>query len=222
MSSDKYILVEGLDGSGKTTLAESLATKDWGENTPAREWDSEGRHIQRVLSYIREPDSSVSPATYAKIRQILATGQGQEALLGLFLANRIAMQESWKDTKASGLSEVRISDRSFISTIAYQGMKYPVSMLKELHRDLPTAPTHVVYLQIDPRVALSRLESRGIPLESYETLDKLTAIQGLYESALEITRELYPDVQILRIDADQSPQQVFAETTRKLKERWVL
>jgi dTMP kinase len=109
-----YIVFEGIDGVGKSTQIQMLA--EWLENngfrveTLVEPTDSEvGKLIRRILQH---PDAQSD-----KFQKILAL---------LFAADRMMIMDKLEDE-----SKIIISDRSFISSLAYQE---PAEWVETLNR----------------------------------------------------------------------------------------
>jgi len=150
-----YVLFEGLDGTGKDLQTDRLVQR----------FLNQGQNPLRV----HEPDEAMPGGT--ELRALLKSGEHQEAQLGLFVANRMALQAS-KVRPALAENRPVISVRSFVSTLVYQQEQgYPLDWLIDIHRMLPCKATHLILLDLDPEVALSRATWRPGHMEFYEKLD---------------------------------------------------
>lgn len=102
----KYIVIEGNDGTGKSTQAELLA-----------EWLEEEKKIKTFVTH--EPDG---PGISSEIRKVIKNGEYErdgETNLLLFTASR---HEIWKRAERELVSgKWVISARNYISTLVYQG-----------------------------------------------------------------------------------------------------
>ncbi len=152
------LVIEGVDGAGKTTQAERLRDHLEGEG--------------RSVALFREPGG-----TYLgeEVRKILLghrkDDMSMEAEFLLYMTARAQLlQESVRPAIADG--KVVILDRYFYSTAAYQGeagglgAKTVLDVCARLHFD---TPDHVFLLDLDPGEAFQRgnadkdrIESRGI------------------------------------------------------------
>ena len=133
------IVMEGMDGTGKSTHAKKLAE-------------------QFGLAYFREP-GSVSSAE--SIRDVLMKVEmSKEAQALLFIGARIEfVNNALIPTLKSGKSV--ILDRYFFSTLAYQHGALPWSVFTELHKNMPR-PDKVLLLECDPEVALGRSQEENV------------------------------------------------------------
>ncbi|MGB7860336.1 MAG: dTMP kinase [Acidimicrobiia bacterium] len=142
----KYVALEGGDGSGKSTVVEALK----------RRLERDG---QSVL-VVREPGGTVLGET---VRGLLLDSESLDkwAEVFLFAAQRAELVNT---VVKPALEEGRwvISDRTYYSSIAYQGRgrglgAQRIRELNELGLD-GVVPDHVFVLDIDPQAALARQE----------------------------------------------------------------
>ena len=154
----RLVAVEGIDGAGKSTLARALVREARRRGVRAALWHEPsdralGTLAQRVGRY--DPWSS---AVYFTVDRHLARPA---------LERRLAHHD------------LVVSDRSFYSTLAYQGSALAVRdrrRLAELQRTAARRPDLVVLLDLSPREALARLRRRGRrrgPLEEVVTLERV-------------------------------------------------
>lgn len=191
-----YIVIEGIDGSGKDTQADLLAAK---LNQPLQ---------------VNEPDNELP--TGKLLRQLLKSGEYPQAHSALFLADRLALMESKIQPALANGRDV-ISVRSWLSTLVYQQDQWPLDWLKDIHRLLPCKPTHLVLLDVDPAVGMGRTQRRGGPLEVYERLDIQIRNRSRYLDLLPDVRDfMAPDAKVIVMDASQSPDEVNRQIMRAL------
>ena len=140
----RYIALEGVDGSGKSTVGKALLARLEAESIPAR--------------LVREPGGT---PVGESIRDLLLHSDHLSpwAEVLLFAAQRAELVETVVGpTLANG--EWVISDRSYYSSIAYQG--HARRLGADLVRSINEAglrgviPDHVFVIDVDPSVALSR------------------------------------------------------------------
>ena len=171
-----FCVVEGIDGSGKSTLIKHLQyqieTQIKKKNIPFT-----------AVHTLHEPSSF---PTGQKIRSLLREKSEipTEEWLKLFLLDRLEHYD--KITKDLLKDNVCIlQDRYFYSTAAYQGSSeneaYSPQKIIKRHESygLPT-PDLLVFLHIPEEEALSRLHKRGKSLENFENLEKLQKVQSNY------------------------------------------
>lgn len=155
-----YIVIEGQDGTGKSTQAELLK----------KYFEERGKEV--VL--LEEPDGDL-PQAHDLHDMILTRGYNLEPLTNvlLFTAARV---ELWKKIAEPVLNRggVVISARNYWSTLAYQGYGEGISRNKiiRLTKDLLPAkyftPDHGFILTVSDEVRLARQAHRGKATETFE------------------------------------------------------
>jgi dTMP kinase len=146
------LVIEGIDGAGKSTLARSLAA-----------WL---REQGRTVVVDREPTDG--PHGRA-LRESAKTGRlSPEAELDLFLKDR---REHVEQVIAPALSrgEVVILDRYYFSNAAYQGARGgdPAAIVAENETFAPV-PDLVLLLDLGPATGHARIDARGGGLDDFE------------------------------------------------------
>jgi dTMP kinase len=186
MERGRLIVVEGVDGAGKSSLVRRLVER------LQRECG-----VEVVLS--REPTDGVYGA---KVRASAATGRlPLEEELELFEADRRQhVQELIVPALDRGAWVVL--DRYYFSTAAYQGARgaNPQEILRR-NEAFATQPDLVLLLDCAPEVSLERVRARGDVANEFERLDALERVRDIF---LSIQRPF-----IRRIDASVSPEAVY-------------
>ena len=177
----KYLALEGVDGSGKSTVADALADRLSG--------------MGMATLVVREPGGT--PLGEA-IRELLLDSERLDdwAEVFLFAAQRAELA---REVIAPALSAGTwvISDRSYYSSIAYQGRARGLGegRVREINETglAGTVPDHVFVIDVEPGLALSRQdrpdrigregtdfqgEVRASYLELAESEDKVTVVDG--------------------------------------------
>jgi dTMP kinase len=153
----KFVTLEGVDGSGKTTLGKALAAR-----------------LNAV--HTREPTDGVAGRA---IRGLTSEeGFDERAVLHLFLADRLQHVNNLI-LPALESGQTVICDRYMHSTLAYQAHLGMGGQLRNLHRPWAPEPDRVLLLDIDPEVAAKRLEARG-KLDAFEGLERQKAVRREY------------------------------------------
>ena len=155
-----YIVIEGQDGTGKSTQAELLK----------KHFEEQGKQVVML----EEPDGDL-PQAHDLHDMILTRGYNLEPLTNvlLFTAARV---ELWKKIAEPVLKNggVVISARNYWSTLAYQGYGEGVSRSKiiRITKDLlPEKYVHPDYgfiLVVPDEVRLARQKNRGKATETFE------------------------------------------------------
>ncbi len=150
-----YIVFEGIDGTGKTTQIQLL--KEWLEangfvvETLVEPTDSEvGKLIRRIL---QRPD-----ANDEDVQRVLAL---------LFAADRMFIMDKLNDD-----SKIIISDRSFISSLAYQE---PIEWVEEINK-YAKRPDLLILLDLDVKKSVARTSGK----DTFENEEFLTGVRDNY------------------------------------------
>ena len=192
----KFIVVEGLDGTGKTTQIKILAQyiKDKGnevEITAEPTSHPTGKLIRRILS------GEVKSTPWA--------------LASLFLSDRIIHNKIEEDGFEKLLAEGKtvISDRYYYSTFAYQGHETDLSWAMNMHFNCPEIrkPDLVLFLTMEPEKCVARIRANrpDDAIEIYENVESLTKISHQFDTVFE---KLKDSEKIVYIDADGSIEEV--------------
>lgn len=156
-----YIVFEGIDGAGKSTQIQLL--KEWLENN--------GLEVETIV----EPTDSEVGKLIRKIlqRRDATTDRVQKTLGLLFAADRMLIMDKLEDDK-----KVIISDRSFISSLAYQE---PRDWIYELNK-YAKKPDLLILLDLDVKTSVSRTSGD----DTFENEEFLTNVKANY---LEIIKD---------------------------------
>lgn len=191
-----FITFEGGDGAGKSTLIETLH-----------------RYLERLGRSVVKTRAPGGTKIGETIRSLLLN-KGDTPLsvrgeLFLFLADRAQhVDEVIKPALAKG--QVVLCDRYNDSTVAYQGTARGFdSVWTRSLCDFATnnlQPTLTLYLDIDPKIGLSRVANTGVAKDRIES-EALSFHEKIRESFHRIAKEEPKRFRI--IDASQSPETVF-------------
>lgn len=199
-----YIVIEGQDGTGKSTQAELLK----------KYFEDKGKEVVML----EEPDGDL-PQAHDLHDMILTRGYHLEPLTNvlLFTAARV---ELWHKIAEPVLKRggIVISARNYWSMIAYQGYGEGVSRSKiiRLTKDLlPEKYCHPDYgfiLTVSDEVRLSRQKNRGKATETFEA--KPSAFQQRVNAAYP---HIAKDFNLTLIDASGTIEEIFDLIIRKLR-----
>jgi dTMP kinase len=160
------IVIEGIDGTGKSTQARRLAA-----------W-LEARGRTTVVS--REPTDG---PWGRKLRESAATGRlSAEDELAYFLRDR---REHVERLIAPGLAagKVVILDRYYFSTMAYQGSRgLDPAAIRRANEEFAPVPDLLLVLDLDVDHALARIGGRGDTANAFEKRDSLERCQAVFRS----------------------------------------
>lgn len=178
MKKSKFIVMEGIDGSGKTTLSSMVINTLIERKFPIVKF-SEPTNFEKGM----------------KIRMFLQKeiSLTREQQIELFLEDR---KDSLNKNVFPNLSAGNsvLLDRYFYSMAAYQSDEIltPESIIEmNLQKGYPI-PDLVIYLDINPEISLARTRRRNIN-EHFENLETLKKVRQAYEKVIPKTA--------LRLDA---------------------
>ena len=181
------VVVEGIDGAGKSTVLRRLAAH------------CEGRGLACVMS--GEPTRG---PWGMKLRRSMAEGRlSLDEELALFLKDRAEHVEQ-VIRPALEAGKVVLLDRYYLSTAAYQGARGadPEAILLENERFAPK-PDLVLLLDFDPDGGLARVRARGDVPNTFEVAEQLRAVRSIF---LGLQRPF-----IRKVDAARSPEEVWGD-----------
>lgn len=183
------IVLDGIDGTGKTTQAKRLL-----QSLQKKGFDA---------VYFREPSDSPW-GLEIKNKAGRPDSLSPEQELSLFQKDR--MENVEKNLKpALEAKKVVILDRYYFSTIAYQGARgIDPEMIKKMNESFALKPDLVFILDIAPSEGLSRIEkSRESLEEHFEREDYLVKVREIFRS---IEGE-----DIHHIDASRSEEYIYKD-----------
>lgn len=187
------LVLEGIDGAGKSTQSERLAEA----------LTREGYEVVRT----REPTHG---PWGQKLRASMQQGRlSLEEELELFLADRREHVETLvRPALAAG--KVVIVDRYYFSTAAYQGARGldPQELLARNEAFAPR-PDLLVILRADVEVGLARIRARGDQANTFEQEESLRAVARIFDS--------FDFPYLLRLDAAEPPEQLTARILAALR-----
>lgn len=199
----KYIVLEGVSGSGKDTQAQLLKKR----------LEKEGYSVV----CISEPTEM-----YKNYRNAWALANNSDKELDdpvimshLLLADRYEqISKVVKPALANG--KIVISIRSYISTLVYQCKNnWERAQVAFQHQFIPI-PNLVLLYDVTPENAIYRIETRGRKTGIYETLDKITKLREAY---LDIFDNNFYFIKSTKIDANHpidEVQEITWEATKQL------
>ncbi len=166
MNHGLFIVIEGIDGTGKSTQASRLG--EW--------FRAQGREV--VVS--REPTAG---PWGKKVRESAASGRlSPEEELEYFLNDRRQhVEELIAPSLAAG--KVVILDRYYFSTMAYQGARgFDPSEIRRQNEAFAPVPDRLLILDLDVDSALERIGARGDTANEFEKRENLVRCQEIFLS----------------------------------------
>ena len=153
-----YIVLEGIDGAGKSTQIKLL--KEWLENN--------GLSVETIV----EPtDMEVGKLIRKLLTRSDATSDTMQKTLGLlFAADRLILMDKIEQFEKDNV--VVISDRSFYSSLSYQE---PQEWIKEINK-YAKIPDLVLLLDLDVKKSVERCDGT----DEFENEEFLTGVKQNY------------------------------------------
>lgn len=193
MSKGKFIVFEGIDGSGKTTQLKLLSKRLEGEGIPC-------------CNTFEPTDSPFGSLIHQCMTGRIQTDE--KTIACLFAADRL----DHLNNKTNGILEkinngiTVISDRYYFSSYAYHAVHMPMGWVIETNKPSAEAlrPDLNIFLDIDPKESLKRITSRS-SIERYEKIDILTKVRQKYFEAFDLLKN---QERVEIIQAGDSPQTI--------------
>lgn len=195
----KLITLEGIDGSGKSTVAKKL----------------QGNPQIAAFKPVFTKEPTRGTLTGIAVEEAIQSDTDQLAELFLFTADHAEhLAKLIKPALEKG--KIVISDRYSDSRYAYQSItlkKYlenPLDWIRNLHKGWTVIPDLTVLFDVRPEISIERCGKRG----DQSKFEKIDFLKGVREIFLRLAAE-EPDRFII-IDASQSPQKIELEVTREV------
>ena len=178
MSKGRFIVFEGIDGSGKTTQVQLLA---------------DFLRSQGIEVFV-----TAEPTALPTGKELRAALSGRERkseceMAALFVLDRIAHNND-KENGIRALVEKGvyvICDRYYYSTLAYQGMSTDYEWVKEMNLSCPDImkPDLCIYLDLLPSQSLERIRKGRDSVEIYETEEILARVRNTFMTVIDDLKE---------------------------------
>jgi dTMP kinase len=209
----RLITIEGLDGAGKTTLAEGLV-RELGERTEA---DARPGRVGRV-ELLREPGGVALSEQVRKLVTDPALDAGARAEALLYAAARAQLvEELLKPLLAQGATVVL--DRFVDSSLAYQGAgrRLGVEQVRaiNLFATAGLAPDRTLLLRVNPSTGRERQRERAHEPDRLEREgdEFFQAIAAAYDELARAEPQ-----RIRPIDAEQPPREVLVQALAAIED----
>lgn len=161
-----FIVIEGIDGTGKSTQATRLA--EW--------YRGQGREVVLDFEPTRGPHGM-------KLRESFTAGRlAPEEELALFLADR---REHVEQVIAPALAagKIVILDRYYFSNMAYQGaIGFDPTAIRASNEEFAPLPDVLFILDLDIDTALARIGGRGDDTNEFEKREDLERCREIFLS----------------------------------------
>ena len=202
---NKFIVFEGLDGTGKTTQIRLLA-----------------EHLRREGAAVFTDAEPSSLPTGRFLRQVLSGefASSPWANAALFFADRVNQNLDPENGIIRHLQngDAVILDRYYYSTFAYQGCETDLKWAMDLHFGCPalTKPDLTLFLTMPPERCMERIVANrsADQMEIFETVETLTAVSRQFDAVFDALRDRD---NIVYIDADGTMEQVHERIVAAVK-----
>ena len=198
MNCGKFIVLEGIDGSGKTTQCRLLCDYLTGVGIKSvQSSEPTGGECGRLLRELLGGKAKIS----------------ETAMAALFTADRLDHIENIKKLLAAGTSVV--CDRYYFSSYAYNAHSLPVEDIINLNAICAKQlkPDICIYIDISPAEAMARITANRSEQnrEIYETEEYLKTVSSRYKRSFELSCNTE---NVIIIDGERLPEEVFEDVKR--------
>lgn len=190
----RFIVFEGIDGSGKSTQAKLAAEYLL----------SKGKQVHLTREPTTRPIGKL-------IREALSGNfnVSESTMAAMFLADRLDHILNEEDGIIKLLNEGYdvISDRYFWSSFAYHSLSLDMAWVISIHKKVIDIcpPDLTIYLDLNVEASLQRIAERNEAEEIFENQEILTKVYNNYNQAFGLFED---KMSISRINADQAIEQI--------------
>lgn len=194
MTKGKFIVLEGIDGSGKTTQLQRLVQR----------FETQQQKVYATKEPTDRPIGKI-------IRQVLnrELKMSEKTMAALFLADRLDHIENQENGMLSLIESGTnvVCDRYYLSSYAYHSAYVPLDWVMAANSECAKLlrPDLIVFLDISPEKSLERLRESRQFLDLYETEERLTKVRTNYFVAMQ---RIGQEENILVIDATLEEEEI--------------
>ena len=197
-SAGRFVVLEGIDGSGTTTQSARLAVS------------LRASGIEVVST--REPSDGPIGQVLRRALTRQLPGMSDRTLALLFAADRL---DHLATVVEPALTEgkVVVSDRYVLSSLAYQGLRLPLRWVETLNA-AARRPDLTLFLEVDPGTAARRRQGRGGTEELFDADEVQRAVARAYTR---VARKHARTQRVVRVDGGGSPEEIAGEILSKVQ-----
>ena len=195
--SGKFIVLEGLDGAGKSTQAALLAN-DLSLNG-------------KKACLTREP-SQFSTGGIVRSRLLNEWQSSPECLQLLFAADRAEHLEKEVFLRLQEGAAV-VCDRYFLSSLAYGAVDSDLEWLAQINSRF-VAPDLMIYLNMPANVCADRILANGKSVELFERVEILEKVAQNYGKAMKMFEN---EMDIAVVDGNKKREDVFGDIKKLIE-----
>ena len=202
MKKSLFIVIEGLDGSGKTTVAKRLIEE--------AKQDFAGK-----IKFTYEPNDPSAGGQF--IRDILTKKITQfhpRVLAYAFAANRLDHNYRLINPWLENDKHIVVSDRYYLSSLVYQTAEdFPFERVMELN-ELARKPDLIFFVNVTNETCYQRLNKRNQPRELFE--GRFDETREKFLNAINFLRTTR-DENIIEVDGNGTVEETLAQIIKGIK-----
>ena len=196
----RFIVLEGLDGSGTTTQTNLLA--QW--------FSGEGARYGKCVASFEPTPGPAGSVTRLALNHRLTLDSRTMALL--FAADRTDhLFKEGSSQQEPGIFHLLqqgmhvICDRFLLSSLAYQSLTLPMEWILQINAQA-IVPDVTIFIDIDPAISMRRLLDNRSHRDLYEAEETQSQVRAQYEKAILLLES--EGQRIVRIDGSRSQEEV--------------
>lgn len=200
----KFIVFEGIDGSGKSTQTALLSDRL--------------KELGIRCHITHEPtDSPFGSSAHQIMTGRIKADERVTALM--FAADRLDHLTNETDGICSVLNQniTVLCDRYYFSSYAYNSVNVELDWVMEINRMSAETlrPDMVIFIDLHPDEALKRMKNNRVHSEIFETRERLEAVRKGYLNAF---KKFENEENIIIIDGNNSPEKISEDIWRAVKD----
>lgn len=185
----KFIVIEGIDGAGKSTQLEQLKQHPLLQGAYFTFQPTSEGLGKIIREQIRKSTPEYSP----------------EAMTALLVADRLHHITAPYVGLLARLNQGQhvVCDRYILSSLAYQSLTAPFDLVWNLNQPAWSllTPDLTFFLDLSPKDSMERIMARDEELDSFETLENLRHIRGNYHKGISMMKDQAATISLIEAKA---------------------
>ncbi len=202
MKRGRFIVFEGIDGSGKTTQLSMFL-------------DCLKRQGLSCYETKEPTDGPIGSLVNQILKKRLTVDE--RATATLFAGDRLDHLLNPHNGLCAKVEQGIhvVSDRYYLSSYAYNGSKVPLDWVIELNQQAAAIlkPDAHIFVDVSPEVAVGRIAANRYETELYESIENLTAVRNQF---LSIFDRMKDQENVIIVDGNRPVAEVAAEIWQKV------